>query len=70
MGAAVLTCLQKKLCQKIFWSTNAISGTLQGKSSLSPGNNWANIGPGTIVGSQYVVTEPLGTAPKFYRLVQ
>ena len=55
---------------KISWSTNAIGGTLQGKSSLSPGNNWANIGPGTIVGSQYVVTEPLGTAPKFYRLAQ
>jgi len=55
---------------KISWSTNAIGGTLQGKSSLSPGHNWANIGPGTIVGSQYVVTEPLGTAPKFYRLAQ
>ncbi|MDB6058817.1 MAG: hypothetical protein JWO95_2661 [Verrucomicrobiales bacterium] len=55
---------------KIFWTTNTIGGTLQGKSSLSQANTWANIGTGTIVSNQYVVTEPIGTAPKFYRLAQ
>ncbi len=55
---------------KISWTTNAVGGTLQGRSSLSPTNTWANIGTGTIVSNQYVVTEPIGTAPKFYRLAQ
>jgi hypothetical protein len=55
---------------KISWTTNATGGTLQGNSSLRLTNTWANIGTGTIVSNQYVVTEPIGVTPKFYRLVQ
>jgi hypothetical protein len=55
---------------KISWTTNAIGGTLQGNSSLRLTNTWANIGTGTIVSNQYVVTEPIGANPKFYRLIQ
>jgi len=50
------------------WSATTPGYTLQARPSLSPPTTWTNVSTGTIVGAQYMVTDTVSAAPKFYRL--
>ena len=52
------------------WPTNAVGYTLYANSSVVNSNTWSSVGPGTIVGTQYVVTNTPSSNPRFYRLQQ
>lgn len=52
----------------VSWPTNFSGYTLQSTLSLTPPVNWADLGPGSVVGDQYVVTQPASGAARFYRL--
>jgi hypothetical protein len=50
------------------WPTNFTGFTLQATPSLTPPVNWTNVGSGSIVGGDYVVTNGAGGGALFYRL--
>ena len=50
------------------WSTNFTGYTLQATPSLSPPATFTNVSTGTIVGTQYIVTNTPSAASLFYRL--
>lgn len=50
------------------WATNFAGFTLQATPSLTPLVNWTNVGTGTIVNGNYVVTNRVGGGQLFYRL--
>jgi hypothetical protein len=50
------------------WPVSTPGYTLQATPSLSPPITWTNVGTGTLVGLQYMVTNAISPAPSFYRL--
>ena len=53
------------------WSTNAQSFFLQSKADLSPGSVWTDVtNTPARVGNQWMVTNSISAAAKFYRLSQ
>lgn len=52
------------------WVTNFAGFNLQASPSISAPITWTNVGTGTIVGGNYVVTNATGNAQLFYRLAR
>ena len=52
----------------VSWVTNATGYTLYSNPSVTSPATWSLIGPGTIVGTEYVVTNAITPTPQFYRL--
>lgn len=50
------------------WTTNVTGYTLQATPSLAAPITWTNVGPGTVLDSQYVLTNSASDAASFYRL--
>ncbi|HLP78709.1 MAG TPA: IPT/TIG domain-containing protein, partial [Candidatus Paceibacterota bacterium] len=54
---------------QLSWSVNLSDYVLQSTSDLTSSNSWINVGTTPeYVGDQIVVTETIGSGPKFYRL--
>ena len=53
------------------WPTNAVGFTLQSATNLLSPADWNTVSPGPVlVNGQNVVTNPISSTKKFYRLVQ
>ena len=52
----------------VSWFTNATGYSLYSNPSVTSPGTWSLIGPGTIVGTEYVVTNAITPTPQFYRL--
>ena len=52
----------------VSWVTNATGYTLYSNPSVTSPGTWNLIGPGAIVGTEYVVTNAITPTPQFYRL--
>ena len=53
---------------RISWSTNFPNQTLQ--ASVSPAGPWVNVNrPVFVEGNVFVVYDPVGTLPRYYRLI-